>query len=206
MLINLRQFIAVLFVCLITAVMCSAQRGPDPASLETRLRLSFGPNVEPARNFNPSYFVGDFNGDGAQDSLSIVWIKGRFSELPKDVKTLNPFSYERRPKLPADPLNEPRLAIAILHGSNATTAPAQKFLLVGDSPVLILETSRANGRVEDRKDLMEFVKKNGRRSRTAMAAPRTARGDAVSLGTEAADSVLYWDGKTYRWLESEGGE
>jgi hypothetical protein len=53
---------------------------------------------------------------------------------------------------------------------------------------------------------MEIVKKRGRRVRGAMSTPAAARGDAVLLGTEAADSTLYWNGKTYRWVESEGGE
>ena len=83
---------------------------------------------------------------------------------------------------------------------------AGKFLLFGESPVLILEDDRAQSKgLEGRVKLMEIISKHGRR-RGPLGAPAAARGDTILLGTEAADSILYWNGKTYRWKELEDGE
>jgi hypothetical protein len=184
----------------------SAEVGPtDKAILESVLDKSFGPALEAVTSFEPYSLTGDFNGDGAADVLIVVRIKGIRWAVPKDVTVIKPFYKE-------DPTNltkEQRLGIAIIHGGKQgwQNSAAQTFLLFGESPILILEDSRANAtRRGDRQGLMELVKKRGRRSPTAMRPPATAKGDSVSLPTEAADSILYWNGKTYRWVESEGGE
>lgn len=174
------------------------------------LRQSFGSTIELASGFKPNSLTGDFNGDGIKDLLIIVRLRARRSELPKDVIVLNPFGRGAKPEFPSDPNTEPKLAIAILHGSKAgvgNSAFSGKYLLVGESPVLILEDSRATSNTaEDRNDLMELIRKRRTRARGQTRAPAAARGDAILLGTEAADSILYWNGKTYRWQESEGGE
>jgi hypothetical protein len=182
---------------------------PKLAAVTEALRASFGTSLEAVTGFNPFYLTGDFNGDGSQDILIVVRVKGRRSELPPDVKVLNPFYRTREPAFPTDPAAKPTLAFAIIHGTNAgwnIPQPAGKFLLLGESPILILENDRAtSGNSEDAKGLMEIVSKRGKR-RAASRPPPAAKGDSILLGTEATESILYWNGKTYRWQESEGGE
>lgn len=182
---------------------------PSRSALTEALQKSLGSTVEAVTTFKPFYLTGDFNGDGAQDVLIAVRIRGHRSELPKDVRLLNPFARGAKPTFPVDPVAVPTLALAIIHGSRAgwQSSPMEKFLLVGESPVLALENDRATSKYpEGQVKLMEIIKRNGRRRRGAFRAPATAKGDSVLLGTEAADSILYWDGKTYRWQETEGGE
>ena len=101
--------------------------------------------MEPVSAFKPYYLTGDFNGDGAQDILIVVRIKGTRAELASDVTLYNPFE---RPKavFPANPSANPTLAFAIIHGSKPgwQTPPAlEKFLLLGETPILILNYGRA---------------------------------------------------------------
>ena len=184
-------------------------KAPGQSALREALQTSFGLTVEAVTTFKPFYLTGDFNGDGAQDVLIVVRLKSRASELPKDVKLLNPFARGAKPSFPADPSAEPTLALAIIHGSRAgwQSSPAGKFLLVGESPILVLENDRATSKYpEGQVGLLGIIKRSGRRRRGALRAPAAAKGDSVLLGTEAADSILYWNGKTYRWQETEGGE
>jgi len=179
------------------------------AAIAEVLRASYGSTVEAVTGFKPFYVSGDFNGDGAQDILVVVRIKGPRSDLPGDVKLYNPFE---RPKaiFPADPAANPTLALAIIHGSRPgwQTPPAlENFLLLGSSPVLILNYARAtSSEPQDRKDLMELMKKRAKRRPGDDWPPPAAKGDSIVLGTEATDSILYWNGKNYRWEEAAGGE
>jgi len=181
---------------------------PSESDVIEALNASFGTAVEPVTAFNPFYLRGDFNGDGAEDILIVVRMKGRRIVLPKGVRTSDPFGYG--PKTTLSPSNnQVTLALAIIHGSRAgwKTAPvAGKFLLFGESPVLILENDRAAAEPDARNKLMEIIHKRGARARGAIRPPAAAKGDSILLGTEAADSILYWNGKTYRWEELEGGE
>jgi hypothetical protein len=196
-------------VCAQTTKQTKANESNRSAAVTEAFTTSFGSSLEAVTSFNPFYLTGDFNGDGAQDILIVVRLKGRRSELERDVKVLNPFYRTGEPTFPTDPAAKPTLALAIIHGTNAgwkTPQPAAKFLLLGESPVLILENDRAtSGHSEDAKNLMEILSKRGKR-RAASRPPAAAKGDAILLGTEAAESILYWNGKTYRWAESEGGE
>ena len=179
------------------------------AAVTEALKTSFGSSLEAVTAFNPFYLTGDFNGDGAQDIVIVARIKGHRSDLLPDVKVYNPFE---RPKavFPADPLANPTLALAIIHGSRPgwQTPPAlEKFLLFGESPVLILNHGRVtSGDPNAVKNLMELLRKGPRRLRNLRWPPAAARGDSIILETEAINSILYWNGKTYRWEESEGGE
>ncbi|HEV7683055.1 MAG TPA: hypothetical protein VGO68_13080 [Pyrinomonadaceae bacterium] len=153
--------------------------------------------------------TGDFNGDGARDILVVVRIKGSRTELAPDVKIYNPFE---RPKAiyPEDPATNPTLALAVIHGSKPgwQTPPAlETFLLFGQTPILILNYSRAaSSEAADQKGLMELLTKRSTKYRGDGWPPATAKGDSIVLGTEATDSILYWNGKTYRWEEAAGGE
>ena len=200
--------ITLLVISIFLAVTAQAQSS-DKTVIEEVLLKSFGPPVEAVTTFAPYHLSGDFNGDGALDKLIIVRIKGTRSELLKDVMVRNPFWGGGKVKYPVNPKVEPTLGIAIIHGApkSKPNAPAGKFLLLGDSAVLILETTRANSnRAEERKSLMELMKKKVRRPRGSKWPPAIARGDSVLLPSENVDSILYWDGKAYRWEEEEGGE
>ena len=97
----------------------SAQTKPaqlSQATLTAALKTSFGSAVEAVTAFKPFYVTGDFNGDGAEDILVVVRLKGPRRELESDVKFYNPFG---RPKaiFPDDAAANPTLALAIIHGS-----------------------------------------------------------------------------------------
>ncbi|HEV7747603.1 MAG TPA: hypothetical protein VGO56_21570 [Pyrinomonadaceae bacterium] len=181
----------------------------NAATISDALRKSFGSAIEATTAFKPYYLTGDFNGDGAQDILIVVRIKGSRSELAPDVKIYNPFE---RPKAiyPEDPAANPTLALALIHGSRLgwqTTPALEKFLLFGQSPILILNYSRAaSSEASDQKGLMELLPRRSTKYRGDSWPPATAKGDSIVLGTEATDSILYWNGKTYRWEEAAGGD
>ncbi len=158
--------------------------------------------------FKSFYLTGDFNGDGAQDIVIVVRIKGRRADLPEDVKVYNPFE---RPKavFPNDPVANPTLAFAVIHGNKGgwrASPAAEKFLLFGGSPILILQYDRATSDDPNTAGGLELLRKGSRRLRYFGWPPADAKGDSIILGTEATDSILYWNGKNYRWEESEGGE
>jgi hypothetical protein len=182
---------------------------PAQAAVVEALNGSFGAAVEAVTEFKPFYLTGDFNGDSAEDLLIVVRIKGRRGDLPREVRIVDPFHYATKTTFPADPANQVTLALAIIHGSRTgwKAAPvAGRFLLFGESPVLALESVRMRAQPEAREQLIEIIRKRGKRPRGSLPPPPDAKGDMILLGTEAADSFLYWNGKTYRWYESEGSE
>jgi hypothetical protein len=179
------------------------------AAVAEALRTSYGSAVEAVTAFKPYYVIGDFNGDAAEDIVIAVRLKGKRSDLPADVKTYNPFE---RPKAvwPEDPATTPTLALAIIHGSKAgwqTAPPLETFLLFGQSPVLILNYGRvSSGDANALKTLIELLPKGSKRLKDFGWPPAAAKGASIILGTEATDSILYWNGKNYRWEEAAGGE
>jgi hypothetical protein len=181
------------------------------AAVTEALQTSFGSAVNAAKSFQPFYLTGDFNGDGRQDILIVTWIKGGQNELAPGIRLINPFDYgEGRVVLPSNPAAKPMLALAIIHGDQTgwkTARPSGKFLLVGESPILILATDRALSiHPQDRVKLMEVMSRRAKRRRGSIWPPRAAKGDSILLPTEATDSILYWNGKTYRWEESNDAE
>jgi hypothetical protein len=179
------------------------------AAVAEVLRTSYGSTVEAVTAFKPYYVLGDLNGDGGEDIVIAVRIKGQRNDLPADVKIYNPFE---RPKAvwPADPAATPTLALAIIHGGKAnwkTAPPLEKYLLFGQSPVLILNYGRVtSGDPEAVKTLIELLQNGSKRLKDFGWPPAAAKGDSIILGTEATDSILYWNGKNYRWEEAAGGE
>jgi hypothetical protein len=174
----------------------------QPAAVTASLQNNFGAAVEAATSFRPFYVTGDFNGDGAQDVAVVVLIKERRSALPKDVRILNPFQFERRVIFPANPTAENKLALVIIHGWQSPK-PSAKFLLIGDSPILILDYQRViSDRPADRQDLVGLMRKRGKHPK-GVAFPRGAKGDVILLGNQVGDNTpLYWNGRTYIWEDS----
>jgi len=134
----------------------------------------------------------------------VVRIKLRRSELSKDVRVLNPFYNDPSygPAYPADPAAKPTLAFAIIHGAKAgwkTSESTEKFLLVGASPILAMELDREKSAPDSG---MELMRKRARPRKRGWP-PAAAKGDSIYLPTEGSDSILYWNGKTYRWEEGD---
>lgn len=185
-----------------------SQAAQSAAAVEA-IKASFGSSLEPVKGFSPYYLTGDLNGDGAQDLMMVVRIKGRSTDLPADVKVYNPFE---RPKaiFPDDPAATPTLAFAVIHGARAgwqTPPVSEKFLLFGQTPILILQFQRAtSGRLDEGKNLMELLKNTSKVWEQLGWSATLAKGDSILLGTEATDSILFWTGKNYRWVEAIGGE
>ena len=174
----------------------------QPATVSAALQTNFGATVEASTAFKPFYMTGDFNGDGVQDIAVVVRIKETRSALPKDVRLLNPFEVGRSIKFPANPAAENKLALAIIHGWKNPKASA-KYLLVGDSPILILDYQRlVSDQPADRQDLIGLMPRRGRRPQGSTY-PRGAKGDVILLGNQVGDnSPLYWNGRTYVWEDS----
>ncbi|SRR6266496_66840 len=168
------------------------------ASVDEAIKASFGSVVQPATTFRPYYVTGDFNGDGVQDLAPVVLIKEKRGDLPKDLRIMNPFDDGPKINFPQNPAAEHKLALAIIHGWK--TPQAAKFLLVGESPILVLEYNRATStNPEDARNLIEVMAKGDKRRR-GQKFPRTAKGDVILLGTEVGgDSTLWWNGRTYVW-------
>ena len=173
------------------------------AAVSEAVRTSFGSAVEPVTGFKPYYVTGDFNGDAAQDLAIVVRIKEKRAALPKHVRLVNPFDTEAKVGFPSNPGGENKLALAIIH-SWKMPQPAAKFLLIGESPILIMQYDRAtSGHAEDAKGLIELMSKRGKRRR-GVKFPPTAKGDVILMGTEVGgDSKLYWNGRKYVWEDSE---
>jgi hypothetical protein len=191
----LLKSLIVITVCLLSAASTSAQ-APTPAILGEAVQKSFGSVVEAVTYSKPFYLTGDINGDRVQDLIIVVRVKGNRSSLAKDVRVLNPFAPEAGITFPTNPARENKFAIAVIHSwKNSPTAG--KFLLIGDSPILILENSRPTSGPEAGD--MKLMARNTRRRDF----PRAAKGDVILLVTEVGgDSQLYWNGKTYVWEDS----
>jgi hypothetical protein len=185
-----------------TAPIYAQTTAPQPAAVSAALQNSFGAALEASSAFKPFYVVGDFNGDGAQDIAIVVRIKAGRSALPKDVRFLNPFESARTIKFPANPTTENKLALAIIHGWTNPT-PAGKYLLIGESPILVLDYERVrSAQPQDRQDLISVMKRRGRRPK-GVTFPRSAKGDVILLFNQVGDdSPLYWNGRTYVWEDS----
>ncbi|HUS09949.1 MAG TPA: hypothetical protein VMZ30_05730, partial [Pyrinomonadaceae bacterium] len=115
--------------------------GSQTAAVIHAVQNHFGTAVEPATTFQPFNIVGDFNGDGVEDAAVVVRIKGIRTALPGNVRLLNPFEPRGAIKFPTNPGAQNKLGLAILHSWKIAEAPG-KFLLIGESPILILQYSR----------------------------------------------------------------
>ena len=177
------------------------QTNPSQAALVETVQKHFGATVEVVTAFQPFSVAGEFNGDGAQDVVVVVRIKARRNALPTNVKLLNPFETRSAIKFPANPDSQNKLALAIIHGWKTETVG--KFLLLGESPVLIMQYARAiSSEQGDKQNLISLMSKRGRRP-AGVTLPRGSKGDVILLATEVGgDSLLYWNGRTYLWEDA----
>jgi hypothetical protein len=191
-----------LLLCtLIIAPAGKAQRPTSATAVALALQKHFGPAVEAVTSFQPFYMIGDFNGDGVPDLAAVVRLKARRQALPVDVKLLNPFERGGAIKFPNNPEEGNKLAVAILHSWN-NPAPAAKLLLLGESPILILQNARAiSSQPNERMNLIGLRSRRAKRGRRE-SLPRGSKGDVILLATEVGgDGLLYWNGRTYLWEE-----
>ena len=214
----LRSGRAALFVVLFAALAVGdarAQDGGSASGVASALTRAFGTSVEAVTRFRPFYLTGDFNHDRAQDVLVVVRLKVRRERLPAGVRVINPFGYGDV-RGPNDSSSAPgpgaALALAVIHGGPGgwrTGDAAARFLLAGGSPVLALNHERATSAdPADARNLLELVPRADARKRRAyarMKPPAAARGDWVLVPTEAAEALIFWDGKTYRYVEDPEG-
>src|SRR5882724_7689592 len=210
--ITTKQFLIILGIyCVITTIVSAigettrkvTQSNPSQAITVTgAVQGNFGSAVEASTAFQPFYVTGDFNGDGVQDIAVVVRIKERRSTLPKDVRLMNPFQFEKTIEFPANPATKNKLALVIIHGWK-NPKPSGKFLLIGDSSILILDYQRVTSdQPADRRNLIGLMSKHGKR-RKGETFPRGAKGDVILLGNQVGDnSPLYWNGRTYVWEDS----
>jgi hypothetical protein len=138
--------------------------------------------------------AGDFNGDGKPDVLMVVKVLVAKVPAVSGVKTLYTFYSETARK--------GRLQFLVLHSKANSTTPElaryDKLLLDGESPILVL-------RHEDMTSDMERIGPRARAVKELQLSPRRMRGDAVLLGTEAVEAILYWNGTRYVLHEDPAG-
>lgn len=138
--------------------------------------------------------AGDFNGDGRPDVVMVVKVLVAKVSNVAGIRTIHPFHHERG--------GAGRLQFLALH-STAGAAKGDwmrydKLLLDGGSPILVLRSEKMDSDMERVTQRARIVKD--------LEVPRAdMRGEAISLGTEAVEAVLYWNGKTYVFHEDPAG-
>lgn len=179
------------------------------AQVAAAINKQFNSAVEVVTEFKPFFLVGDFNADGLEDLLAITRLKVERSQLPKDVRVVNPFGFPdiTRPNQSSSGAEAEGVALcfAIVHGGRGgwragnTTA---KYLLLGGSPIQALNYDNVTS--NSTKDLMSLVPASrSRRSKySEFRIPQSARGAWVLVGTQVGEGFIYWDGKRYRFQDS----
>lgn len=154
---------------------------PNKVKIETLVEKWFGGAAEVDSSRTPAYFVGSFDGDKNSDVAVILRLKVKPGAIGKDATVLNPWLAATEPD--ADKTDtESELALGIIHGSGkdwTTEEPAAKFILLD---AVYEEMRLVTGSGENGTDL-----------------PDDAKGDGIFTGTETANGIIYWNGKTYRW-------
>ena len=178
----------------------AAQRSAEANEVQAAVSRAFGSSVELVTGFRPYYAVADFNGDRYADLVAVVRVMNE-GQLPRDVRVENPY----RLTYPSSPA--PALALAVLHGAAggwSAATPRARFLLRGGSNVVVTNELYACPDKASDAGGIEVWRRTERRRRPSYL-PRAARGDAIVLGTEAAEGILYWNGRRYAWVEDPEG-
>jgi hypothetical protein len=179
----------------LSAYFAIAQRPTSDTSVRAEVVIAqlFGDSVVLATDRKPFHLIGDFNGDGANDLLSIVKLNVAPTALPKNVAVLNPWGYESSASS-----GKSNLALLIIHGSrNGWDPNPSAWFVLTDQEFFSTPIWQSPGQAG-----LIAVKKHSRGSPSRTR----AKGDTITLATEAGiDITLYWDGRTYR-LESPDEE
>ncbi|HEV8485464.1 MAG TPA: hypothetical protein VGV87_18115 [Blastocatellia bacterium] len=175
----------------------TAQR-PSLESVAALVRSTLTSQAEVFDRGNPWYEQGDFNGDGLQDLAVLVLVESGREELRKHgVKYINIDPFSRSNGLQLDPLTDMGqhcLGLAILHGSSRSWSGAMLGV-----PVLVYDCFSG----------CRVIKKGTyvRRGRASRARSPVLKGDALQLELETGGQTLvYWDGRTYRGFARRTGD
>jgi hypothetical protein len=138
-----------------------------------------GVGLQPVTNKNPNKWQGDFDGDGKPDALQVVAISPNF-QRSEQIQMLN-FWDKAAPRLPQP------LALSIQHSNDR-----KEFIVYANtyfqSPIWTAAQLP-----------LEVIQRGTPIHRLWQKQVKTLKGDAIVIGTEAGiDTLLYWDGKTYR--------
>ena len=161
----------------------------------------FGPNVQVASSILQNYYlIGDFNGDGNADIAVIVKPEGGNTEMGKfsvNFISIDPYSPKNGQEIdPVDIMNEHNdscLGVAIIHGTSSgwnTREPLGKYMFYECfSDFRLIPKGQKIGNINKAAETTLMLK-----------------GDAVKLELESgAETVVYWDGRTYRgYPQTEG--
>jgi hypothetical protein len=171
-----------------------------PDQLNELVREQVGNQVKPALGVisEPVYVLTDFNGDGFLDVAIVVIIEQGRDELKSHgVRYLDvdPFSRMNGRELePNVKMGQNCLGVVFLHGSAKEWDPraiSHKFI--------IYDCFSSIRRVPKGVPI--------RRGRRSTGPPPRLKGDAILLDLESgAQSLVYWDGKTYRGFSIRAGD
>jgi hypothetical protein len=171
---------------------------PSVESVVALVRSTLTSQAEVFDRGNPWYRLGDFNGDGLQDLAVLVLVESGREELLKhgvEYIDIDPFSKGNGSELdPMTDMGQHCLGLAIFQGSSRSWSGATLGV-----PVLVYEC------------FSEYrVIGKGMRVRRGLASKgRTPvlQGDALQLELETGGQTLvYWDGRTYRGFGQRLGD
>jgi hypothetical protein len=161
----------------------------------------FGPDVQVASSILQNYYlISDFNGDGNADIAVIVKPEGGKTKIGKfnvNFIGIDPYSLKNGQEI--DPVaimnehNDACLGVAIIHGTSSgwnTREPLGKYMFYECfSDVRLISKGQKIGNIDKSTGTTPVLK-----------------GDAVKLELESgAETVVYWDGRTYRgYPQTEG--
>lgn len=168
------------------------------ADIALVVRRVFGAEIKVETARRPFYLLGDFNGDGSSDIAVVVRTKGGTKNLGQGIVVLNPWQVATQAQNPVEEsadeaAGEPAqdtsaaastLALAVIHGAKGGWNRAQPL-----AGYLLLDAVYDELRIHEEQ------------SRSTLLSDRSLKGDAIYTGTEDAGGVIYWDGKTYRWIQ-----
>jgi hypothetical protein len=173
--------------------------------VESLIRENFGLNVEVVGGSKPTVLKGDFNGDGIADLAVLVKPKGKRGELLPGVLLVQTAEGAKDPA-PTSLLNGEN-SLALIHGSATgwqTPKPSGKFLIYAfgwigwngtqTGKLVVLPKSKQQ---RDKQGYATISPEN------YVSMPKFNKGDAIVVPTEAGiNTLLYWNGKTYRfWVD-----
>jgi hypothetical protein len=177
--------IAIFVACLCICMALRAQTPPDAApqsELQTIVSAQFGPQFVLLQNF--PMLTGDFNGDGSQDAVFVAAVKGGLQGESGRFRLLDPsneYFGEGDPKITqqfASQYPEGHRYMLIIHGSGKegwrAKEPKEKFVLIN----LAFDHLSVGQMMMKKKKVVD---------------------DIGLEETGILNSVLYWNGRQYKW-------